>query len=105
MRVIRTYKVFTCIDKQKQVSQIIDGSVDIATVTMTSLQELVSQANSSSSLVEQTISQLQQQLSSSTGIKSSMQTLIDDTRVALEGSSNNVELGEQLMIQLRLNNG
>ncbi len=93
------------IDKQKQVSQIIDGSVDIATVTMTSLQELVSQANSSSSLVEQIIAQLQQQLSSSTGITSSMQALIEDTRVALEGSSSNVELGEQLMIQLRLNNG
>ncbi|MFT5881384.1 MAG: methyl-accepting chemotaxis protein [Moritella sp.] len=93
------------IDKQKQVSQIIDGSVDIATVTMTSLQELVSQANASSSLVEQTIGQVQQQLSTSTDIKSSMQALIDDTRVAQEGSSSNVELGEQLMIQLRLNNG
>lgn len=34
-----------------------------------------------------------------------VQGFIKDTRVALEGSSSNVELGEQLMIQLRLNNG
>jgi methyl-accepting chemotaxis protein len=76
-------------------------SVDIATVTMKSLQELVSQANSSSSLVEQTISQVQQQLSHSHTIKTGMESLLSDTREALSGSSNNVQLGEQLVTKLR----
>lgn len=92
------------IDKQKQVSHIIDGSVEIATVTMESLEALVNQADSSSQLVEQTIEQVQQQLGSSNNIQLSMQDLIDDTRSALAGSASNVELGEQLMIQLRLRN-
>jgi len=90
------------IDKQKQVTSIIDDSVDIATVTMQSLQELVSQANSSSSLVEQTITQVQQQLSHSDNIRHGMEALISDTREALDGSSNNVNLGEQLVTKLRL---
>ncbi|SGY88555.1 Methyl-accepting chemotaxis protein [Moritella viscosa] len=89
------------IDKQKQVTNIIDDSVDIATVTMQSLQELVSQANSSSSLVEQTISQVQQQLSHSSSIKTGMEALISDTRDALSGSSSNVNLGEELVTKLR----
>ncbi len=89
------------IDKQKQVTNIIDDSVDIATVTMQSLQELVSQANSSSSLVEQTISQVQQQLSHSHSIKTGMEALINDTKDALSGSSSNVNLGEQLVTKLR----
>ena len=90
------------INKQKQVTNIIDGSVDIANVTMESLQELVSQANSSSNLVEQTISQIQQQLSHSYNIQTGMEALISDTREALNGSSNNVRLGEQLVTKLRL---
>ena len=90
------------INKQKQVTNIIDGSVDIANVTMESLQELVSQANSSSNLVEQTISQIQQQLSHSYNIQTGMEALISDTREALDGSSNNVRLGEQLVTKLRL---
>jgi len=90
------------INKQKQVTNIIDGSVDIANVTMESLQELVSQANSSSNLVEQTISQIQQQLSHSYNIQTGMEALISDTREALNGSSNNVILGEQLVTKLRL---
>lgn len=89
------------INKQKQVTNIIDGSVEIATVTMQSLQELVSQANSSSSLVEQTIGQVQQQLSLSHNIQAGMEALINDTREALDGSSNNVTLGEQLVTKLR----
>ncbi|KXO12794.1 Methyl-accepting chemotaxis protein [Moritella sp. JT01] len=89
------------IDKQKQVTNIIDDSVDIATVTMQSLQELVSQANSSSNLVEQTISQVQQQLSHSHSIQTGMEALISDTKDALSGSSSNVNLGEQLVTKLR----
>lgn len=92
------------IDKQKQVTQIIDGSVEIATVTMENLQELVTQADSSSNLVERTIDQVQQQLSSSSHIQSGMKDLIEDTRKALAGSSTNVELGERLIKHLHLKN-
>jgi len=92
------------IDKQKEVTTIIDGSVDIANTTMESLQELVSMSSSSASLVESTIDQVQQQLSSSETIKESMQQLIEDTRQALDGSSTNVDLGQQLVSQLILDN-
>ena len=92
------------IDKQKEVTNIIDGSVDIANTTMESLQELVSMSSSSASLVESTIDQVQQQLSSSETIKESMQQLIHDTREALEGSATNVDLGQQLVSQLILDN-
>ncbi|SFD18439.1 methyl-accepting chemotaxis protein [Pseudoalteromonas denitrificans] len=92
------------IDKQKEVTTIIDGSVDIANTTMESLQELVSMSSSSASLVESTIEQVQQQLSSSETIKTSMLQLIDDTREALSGSATNVDLGQQLVSHLILDN-
>jgi len=92
------------IDKQKEVTTIIDGSVDIAKTTMESLQELVSMSSSSASLVESTIEQVQQQLNSSETIKNSMQQLIEDTREALSGSATNVDLGQQLVSHLILDN-
>ncbi|WP_420794601.1 methyl-accepting chemotaxis protein [Thalassomonas viridans] len=90
------------IDKQKQVSGIIDASVDIAGTTMENLQSLVSLSTSSSKLVESTITQLQHQLSDSETIKDNMQQLIEDTRNALNGSSENAELGEELVRQLMI---
>ncbi|MDP2561243.1 methyl-accepting chemotaxis protein [Psychrobium sp. 1_MG-2023] len=88
------------ISKQKQVTAIIDGSVDIASHTMTSLDDMVNLAQMSSSLVEQTITQVQQQLSSSEAIKQNMHQVVDDTKQAVDGSSTNVNLGEQLITRL-----
>ena len=91
------------IDKQKQVSGIIDSSVDIAGITMENLQSLVSMSLSSAQLVESTIGQLQHQLSDSATIKENMQQLIEDTRNALTGSSENAELGQELIRHLSAN--
>ena len=88
------------IDKQKQVSGIIDASVNIAGTTMENLKSLVSLSLSSSNLVESTIAQVQHQLSDSETIKDNMQQLIQDTRSALSGSSENAELGQELVKHL-----
>lgn len=88
------------INKQKDVSTIIDGSVDIANTTMQSLQELVTLSVSSSDLVGSTIEQVQHQLAGSETIKGNMQQLIDDTRNALAGSSENAALGQELISHL-----
>ena len=58
---------------------------------------------SSAQLVESTIGQLQHQLSDSATIKENMQQLIEDTRNALTGSSENAELGQELIRHLSAN--
>ena len=88
------------IKKQKEVQGLIDTSVSIADETTVRLGSLAELAKASSESVAQTIDQVREQLGSSENIVRNMNSLVDDTEKAIEGSSRNIELGNALLNEL-----
>ena len=88
------------IKKQKEVQELIDTSVSIADETTSRLGSLAQLAKASSQSVAETIDQVRDQLGSSEEIVRNMDSLVDDTQKALDGSSKNIELGNSLMNEL-----
>jgi methyl-accepting chemotaxis protein len=82
--------------KQKEVKDLIDTSVEIANTTNAKLNELVNAARNSAGTTENIVQQIRDQLSNSDSIKSNMQSLIEETRVAINGSGNTLDLAKQL---------
>lgn len=71
------------IEKQKEVSDVINYSSEIADETVNSTEKLISMANQSQSAVEHVIQKVRKQLEESHIIQSHMQRLVEDTRTAL----------------------
>jgi methyl-accepting chemotaxis protein len=88
------------IKKQKEVQELIDTSVSIADETTARLGSLAQLAKASSQSVAETIDQVREQLGSSEEIVRNMDSLVDDTQKALDGSSKNIELGNALLNEL-----
>ena len=88
------------IKKQKEVQELIDTSVSIADETTSRLGSLAQLAKASSQSVAETIDQVREQLGSSEAIVRNMDSLVDDTQKALDGSSRNIELGNTLLNEL-----
>jgi len=88
------------IKKQKEVQELIDTSVSIADETTSRLGSLAQLAKASSESVAETIDQVRDQLGSSEEIVRNMDSLVDDTQKALDGSSKNIELGNALLNEL-----
>jgi methyl-accepting chemotaxis protein len=85
------------ITKQSEVETLMGQSVDIAGETNSRLETLTQLAASSKSAVEQISQQIESQLSTSQGVISSLEQIIDDTQQAIDGSANNMELSNNLL--------
>lgn len=88
------------ITKQTEVENLMESSVTIADETTSRLEALASLAETSKASVEQTIAMVQHQLSSSQGIISNLEQIVEDTRLAIDGSSNNSGLSARLLQEL-----
>lgn len=88
------------IKKQKEVQSLIDTSVTIADETTSRLGSLAQLAKASSQSVAQTIDQVRAQLGGSEDIVRNMDSLVQDTQKAIDGSSKNAELGSNLVNEL-----
>lgn len=84
------------IDKQKQVSQVIHSSSEIADETVTSTEKLIAMADQSQTTAEHVIQRVSKQLEGSHIIQSNMQQLVSDTRTALSLSNSNHELAKEI---------
>ncbi|WP_391089353.1 methyl-accepting chemotaxis protein [Vibrio sp. NH-UV-68] len=82
------------IDKQKEVSNVINFSSEIADETVISTEKLIAMANQSQTTAQQVIQRVSMQLEGSHIIQSNMQQLVSDTRTALSLSNSNHELAK-----------
>lgn len=86
--------------KQKEVSDLIEGSVEIAGTTHSTLDDMAVKAHGSVDSLKATLSQINAQLDSSETIIKNMDKLVQDTQEALQGSGSNVEIGEELVAKI-----
>jgi len=84
------------INKQKEVKDLIDSSVDIANTTNSQLSELVNVAQNSASTTENMLSQIRDQLSGAQSIRNNMETLVNSSKSALEDSAESSEMANKL---------
>jgi methyl-accepting chemotaxis protein len=89
------------ITKQSEVETLMGQSVDIAGETNSRLETLTQLAASSKTAVEQISQQIESQLSTSQGVISSLEQIIDDTQQAIDGSASNMDLSSNLLNSLR----
>ncbi|NIY83354.1 methyl-accepting chemotaxis protein [Vibrio hepatarius] len=89
------------IEKQKEVSDVINYSSEIADETVNSTETLIAIANQSQSAVGNVIQKVRKQLEESHTIQSHMQRLVEDTRTALSLSGANHELAKRIAQALR----
>ena len=90
------------ISKQQEVAEVINSSVTIAKETMTNLSGLKDVANTSAEAVQDVLQNISQQLQDAEIIRSQVQQLVEDTQEAIDGSEDNVNLGQQIVSQLSL---
>ncbi len=78
--------------KQKEVSDVINFSAEIADKTVEDMEGLVAKSRESQSSVEEVIQSVRRQLEDSHTIQSNMEQLVEDTRIATSLSGSNYEL-------------
>ncbi|QIL86328.1 hypothetical protein G7083_10985 [Vibrio sp. HDW18] len=83
------------IDEQRNVSNVINLSSEIADDTVLSTEKLILMVNQSQLTVEHVIEKIHHQLEGSHIIKDNMQKLVNDTRTASSLSSSNHELAKK----------
>ena len=88
------------ITKQKEVSEMIQESVETAYTTQDRLADMTDKAQHSVESLKNTIKQIEQQLNGSENIKRMIDHLVDETKGAVEGSGRNVDLGTDLLNEL-----
>ncbi len=91
------------ITKQTEVENLMDTSVEIADETTVRLNALAELAETSKSSVEQTITMVQHQLSSSQDIKLHLEQIKKETKQAIDGSGKNCQLSAELISILEQN--
>ncbi len=89
------------ITKQSEVEQLMDTSVGIADETTVRLSALAELAETSKSSVEQTITMVQHQLTSSQDIMSHLAQIREETENTINGSAKNLALSAQLIESLQ----
>ena len=88
------------ISKQQEVAEVINSSVTIASETLNNLSGLQEAANTSAESAQTVLQSISHQLSDSEAIRNQMQQLVEDTQTAIDGSGENVTIGQQLLGQL-----
>lgn len=89
------------IEKQKGVSDVIEGCADTATDTQEKLRELSDKASANVDAMKSTLEEINAQMRDSDKITMSMHKIIEDTKAAVEGSGNNIKMSAALMDHLR----
>lgn len=85
------------ITKQKEVSDVIDGCATTAVDTQGQLRQLSEQAAVNVDSMRVTLTEIASQMRDSEEIKMSMHQILQDTKAAVDGSGNNIELSAKLM--------
>ena len=88
-------------ERQEIMQKNIHDSVLLAEETVTILEELGSNASSNKKEVSIALSCIDTQLKDSEIIKGDMVQLVEDTKQAIEGSSNNISLAQNLISELK----
>ena len=88
------------ISQQSNVVGSIEQSREITTSIVENLNDMHSLSQENSAAAEAVILQVKNQVSDTQLILDNIGTIVEDTRTAVEGSSNNVKLGEQMIEDL-----
>lgn len=89
------------IEKQKGVTDVIEGCAATATDTQDKLRELSDKASSNVDAMKSTLEEINSQMRNSDQITMSMHKIIEDTKAAVQGSGNNIQMSASLMSHLR----
>lgn len=89
------------IQKQQEVSEVINSSVTIAGETVRNLNSLVDSASESSRAARGVSSELDSLLREVDGVRQRMHNLVNETRNALDGATQTVQLTQDLATALR----
>ena len=89
------------ISKQKDVNDVIEGCADTATNTQEQLRLLSEKAKVNVDSMKVTLEEISAQMRDSDAIKMNMHQILEDTRAAIEGSGNNIQLSADLVSHLR----
>lgn len=89
------------IEKQKDVNDVIDGCANTAQETQNQLRELSDKASYNVESMQVTLSEISSQMRNSDSIKMSMHQILEDTRAAVEGSGQNIQLSAELIQSLK----
>lgn len=89
------------IEKQKDVNDVIDGCANTAQETQNQLRELSDKASYNVESMQVTLSEISSQMRDSDSIKMSMHQILEDTRAAVEGSGQNIQLSAELIQSLK----
>lgn len=89
------------IEKQKDVNDVIDGCANTAQETQNQLRELSDKASYNVESMQVTLSEINSQMRDSDSIKMSMHQILEDTRAAVEGSGQNIQLSAELIQSLK----
>ena len=89
------------VERQDDMLEGINSSVSLATETVDILQKLSLNATTNKDEISIALSRIKTQLRDSEVIKNDMIQLVDDTKHAIEGSSKNITLAENLISDLR----
>lgn len=85
------------ISKQQEVNDVIEGCAKTATDTQSQLRMLSDKASLNVESMRETLSEIEHQMRNSDDIKMKMHNMLDDTRSAIEGSSDNIKLSQKLI--------
>ncbi|MFT5660124.1 MAG: methyl-accepting chemotaxis protein [Sulfurimonas sp.] len=88
-------------ERQEVMQKSIQNSVSLAEKTVGILEELGSNASNNKEEVSIALKCIDMQLKDSETIKADMMQLVEDTKQAIEGSSNNVTLAQNLIFELK----
>lgn len=89
------------ITKQKEVNDVIEGCANTATTTQDQLRALSDKASANVDKMKVTLDEINAQMRDSDSIKMNMHQILEDTRSAIEGSGNNIQLSASLVTHLR----
>lgn len=89
------------LSKQQEVNDVIEGCAKTATDTQSQLRMLSDKASLNVDSMRETLSEMATQMRDSDAIKNKMQSVLEDTRSAIDGSAENIKLSQTLMSHLK----
>ena len=89
------------VERQGDMLEGITDSISIAGETATALDELSISASENVKEIDVAVERINSQLENSETIKQDMNILVEDTKKAIDGSSENIELTKELMFDLK----
>lgn len=88
-------------EKSKSALKLVEESGEVAIKGVQMLQELIKVAQNSEQEVTSSLQYINEQLEHSDSIKAKISSIVEDTKKAIDGSSTNMELGKNLLGELK----